>query len=147
MIHGETGPGSASVKRREAMRSIVKQIVRTLAPGIVVAMLAVPAARAADPPYDAALVRLSEILGALHYLRPLCEAAEGSRWRDEMQALIDAEAPAPERKARLTSAFNQGYSGFAALYRSCTPAAEAAIDRYIAEGSRLTREITTRYAR
>lgn len=127
------------------MRSILIPIGRGVAPAIVAGLLAIAPARAADPPYDAALIRLSEILGALHYLRPLCGAAETSLWRDQMQALIDAEAPSPERKARLTAAFNRGYSGFAALYRSCTPAATLAIDRYMAEGSRLTRDVTTRY--
>jgi len=34
-----------------------------------------------------------EILGALHYLRGLCGANEGQKWRNEMQALVDAEAP------------------------------------------------------
>ncbi|SHE70285.1 TIGR02301 family protein [Kaistia soli DSM 19436] len=119
--------------------------VGAVAPMLVVAFLAAGNARAADPPYDAPLVRLAEILGALHYLRPLCGATEPSLWRDQMEALVMAEAPSPERRARLTAAFNQGYSGFAALYRSCTPAAVAAIDRYLDEGARLTREVTTRY--
>lgn len=127
------------------MRSIFIAIGRSLAPAVIIAALTVPAARAADPPYDGALARLSEILGALHYLRPLCGAAETSLWRDQMQALIDAEAPSPERQARLTAAFNQGYSGFSALYRSCTPAATAAIQRYMNEGGRLTRDMATRY--
>ncbi|MCX5497516.1 TIGR02301 family protein [Kaistia dalseonensis] len=105
------------------------------------------AAPADDPPYQAQLQRLSEILGALHYLRPLCGAKEDGVWRDQMQALLDAEAPSPERKARLVAAFNRGFSGFEALYRVCTPAATAAIDRYIAEGSKLTRDVTTRYGR
>ncbi len=102
-------------------------------------------ARAADAPYDAPLIRLAEILGALHYLRPLCGADEPNLWRDQMQALVDAEAPSAERRARMTGAFNQGYSGFAALYRQCTPAARAAITRYLAEGATLTRAVTTRY--
>ncbi|MBN9432025.1 MAG: TIGR02301 family protein [Bosea sp.] len=104
-----------------------------------------PAALAADPPYDAALVRLSEILGALHYLGPLCGVAKPGEWRDQMEALLAAETPSPERQARLTEAFNGGYQGFAALYRRCTPSAELAIERYRAEGSKLTREVTTRY--
>jgi len=33
---------------------------------------------------DDSLQRLSEILGALHYLRSVCAAAEGNKWRSEM---------------------------------------------------------------
>lgn len=104
-----------------------------------------PAALAADPPYDAALVRLSEILGALHYLGPLCGVAQPGEWRGQMEALLAAESPSSERQARLTAAFNGGYQGFAALYRRCTPSAELAIERYRAEGSKLAREVTTRF--
>ncbi len=136
------------------MRSHLTSLARrtrlfALAPAILTALILVApisgSAHAADAPYDAPLIRLSEILGALHYLRPLCGADEPSLWRDQMQALIEAEAPAPERRARMTAAFNQGYSGFAALYRHCTEAARTAITRYLTEGTALTRAVTTRY--
>src|SRR5262249_39691004 len=38
-------------------------------------------------PFDASLQRLAEILGALHYLRSICGANEGQKWRNEMQAI------------------------------------------------------------
>ena len=41
-------------------------------------------------PYDHDLQRLSEILGALHFLRAICGSNEGQKWREEAQALIDA---------------------------------------------------------
>ena len=55
----------------------------------------VPAARAetAAAPFDGNLQRLAEILGALHYLRNICGANEGQKWRNEMQNLVDGEAP------------------------------------------------------
>jgi uncharacterized protein (TIGR02301 family) len=43
-------------------------------------------------PYDRDLERLSEILGALHFLRGVCNSGEGEKWRSEAKALIDAEA-------------------------------------------------------
>ena len=79
--------------------------------------------------------RLSEILGALHYLRDVCGAKEGQTWRNEMQALVDAEAPSGERRERLIASFNRGYRGFQQTYRTCTPAADFAIRRYLEEGS------------
>ena len=97
-------------------------------------------------PYEAEMQRLSEILGALHYLRDVCGAKEGQIWRNEMQALVDAEAPSGERRERLIASFNRGYRGFQQTYRTCTPAADYAIRRYLEEGSRIARDITARYA-
>jgi uncharacterized protein (TIGR02301 family) len=97
-------------------------------------------------PFDGDLQRLSEILGALHYLRGLCGAKEGQKWRNEMQALIEAETSAGERRARIVASFNRGYRSFQQTYRTCTPAADLAIRRYLEEGSRISREITARYA-
>ncbi|BBF92300.1 TIGR02301 family protein [Blastochloris tepida] len=97
------------------------------------------------PPYEGDLMRIAEIMGALHYLRPLCGAPEGQRWRNEMQALIEAEAPAEDRKEKLTRGFNNGYVAFERSYRTCTPAANLAVQRYLAEGSKLAHEIVARY--
>ncbi len=100
----------------------------------------------ATAPYDGELQRLAEILGALQYLRTVCGAKEGQKWRTEMQALIDAEAPGGERKRRIVARFNSGYRGFEQTYRTCTPAADLAIRRYLDEGAKIAREITARYA-
>ncbi|KIZ39702.1 MULTISPECIES: TIGR02301 family protein [Rhodopseudomonas] len=105
-------------------------------------------ARAQDvaAPFDGDLERLAEILGSLHYLRGICGAEEGSKWRSEMQALIDAETPSGERRTRMTVAFNRGYNGFQQTYRTCTPAANIAIRRALEEGSKIARDLTARYA-
>lgn len=98
------------------------------------------------PNLEADLVRLSEILGALHYLRGICGPKEGPAWREGMQQLIEAEGQAPERKAKLVASFNRGYRGFQQAYRSCTPAADVAIRRYLDEGAKIARDVTARYA-
>ena len=59
-----------------------------------------PARAQAPAPFDNSLQRLAEIMGALHYLRGICGPNEGQKWRNEIQALIDAESPAGERRAR-----------------------------------------------
>ena len=97
------------------------------------------------PPYDGEMSRLAEILGALHYLRPLCGADDGARWRGEMQDLIEAEQPPPERRDRMIASFNRSYIAYESSYRSCTSAATLAIRRYLDEGVRLSREIATKY--
>jgi uncharacterized protein (TIGR02301 family) len=96
-------------------------------------------AQDAAAPFDGDLQRLAEILGTLHYLRGIC----GS---NEMQALIDAETPSGDRRARMIAGFNRGYNGFQQTYRTCTPAATVAIRRYIEEGSKISRDLTARYA-
>ena len=106
------------------------------------AMAQNPAATA----FESSLQRLAEILGALHYLRNICGENEGQKWRNEMQALVDAEAQGGERKARLTAAFNRGYRDYQQNYRTCTPAAEVVIRRYLDEGSKIARDMTARYA-
>lgn len=102
------------------------------------------AALAADPPYEKKLVRLAEVLGSIHYLRNLC-GEKGTRWRDEMEALLQTEKPAPERRAKLIASFNRGYRSFGGVYSSCTDSAITAIGRYMNEGEGLSREIVTRY--
>src|SRR5436309_8545774 len=100
----------------------------------------------AAAPFDGNLQRLAEILGALHYLRGICGANEGQKWRNEVQALIDAEAPSGDRRTRMVASFNRGYRGFQQTYRTCTPAADLVIRRYLEEGSKIAREVTARYA-
>jgi uncharacterized protein (TIGR02301 family) len=117
-----------------------------LAIALVLALAGPAGAQAPPSGLDDSLQRLSEILGSLHYLRSICNANEGTKWRTEMQALIDAEATGAERRARMTAAFNRGYSGFQQAYRTCTPAAEVAIRRYLEEGAKIAREVTARYA-
>jgi uncharacterized protein (TIGR02301 family) len=118
-----------------------------LRPVVTILLLAgTPAQAQQAAPFDANLQRLAEIMGALHYLRNICGANEGQKWRNEVQALIDAEAPSGDRKARMTAAFNRGYRGFQQSYRTCTPAADLVIRRYLEEGSKIAREVTARYA-
>ncbi|OQW55009.1 MAG: TIGR02301 family protein [Proteobacteria bacterium SG_bin9] len=120
---------------------------KALATALVVLSLAVPArAQEGAAPFDADLQRLAEILGTLHYLRGICGANEGQKWRNEMQALVDAETPAGERRSRMIAGFNRGYNGFQQTYRTCTPAATVAIKRFLDEGSRISRDLTARYA-
>ena len=96
-------------------------------------------------PYDAQLTRLAEIVGALHYLRPLC-GAKGEDWRSDMQKILDADAAnEPGRKARLTAAFNRGYRSFAAVHAQCSQTAIKVEARYRAEAATLVAEITSRY--
>jgi len=83
--------------------------------------------RAAESPFEGQLLRLTEILGALHYLRNLC-GEEGQDWRERMEAFLDAENPDETRRARFIANFNRSYSGFATTYSTCTDSALATIN-------------------
>jgi uncharacterized protein (TIGR02301 family) len=122
----------------------------TLAAGSAVAQDegAAPAAQeqiVLPPAYDAEMMRLSEVLGSLHYLRELCGAKEGSLWRDQMEALLAAEEPTPLRQQMMVANFNRGYRGFQEIYRECTPMAAEAANRYLKQGVRLSAEIPSRF--
>jgi uncharacterized protein (TIGR02301 family) len=118
-----------------------------LALALVASLPAAAQAPAQDrAPYETALSQLAEILGALHYLRPLCGASEQGQWRNEMQALLDAAQLSPGGRNLLVTSFNRGYVSYEQTYRSCTPAASLAIRRFLDEGARLSRDIATRYS-
>lgn len=97
-----------------------------------------------DPPYEAKLMRLAEVLGSVHFLRRLC-GDQSTSWRDSMGELIENEVPTPERKAKLTASFNHGYRSYDGVYLRCTDAATTALSLYMREGEALTLDISTRY--
>lgn len=98
------------------------------------------------PIYEEKLLRLSEILGSLSFLRDLCGAADGAAWRNEMSSLLLAEKPPPTRRTRLIARFNHGFETFNAVYRTCTPSAELSISRYLSEGEALASDVRGRYS-
>ena len=77
-------------------------------------------------PTTATCMRLSEIIGALAFLRGLCAAPDAAEWPARMKALMEAEGVTPGRRDRLAGAYNRGYRGYALTYRVCTPAANEA---------------------
>jgi uncharacterized protein (TIGR02301 family) len=109
--------------------------------GLGAGTCAAQAAAPADPdarPYDGQIYRLAEILGAVHYLRELCDAEEGQSWREQMRQLVSAEGTSALRRAKLVDSFNKGYRGYARTYRTCTPPALSAINRFMQQGAEIT---------
>lgn len=102
---------------------------------------------APPPPYEPQLLRLSEIMGAIHYLRPLCGYDEKDLWRAEMEAFLDIEQAEEPRRRRIVDSFNRGYESFRSVYRTCTAAASASADRYVQEGAKIAGEIVARYGK
>ena len=85
-------------------------------------------------PYDDKLTRLAEVLGAVHYLRELCGATDGQLWRERMSEILEGEGATALRRAKLTRSFNSGYRSYSRTYQTCTPTAQTAISRFLAEG-------------
>jgi uncharacterized protein (TIGR02301 family) len=104
-----------------------------------------PAVEPPAAPYEKELLRLAEIMGSLAMLRPLCSAPDATEWSRRMQVLLEAEGTTPGRKERLAGAYNKGYQAYALTYRVCTPSAQEASVRFLAEGEQLARNITGRY--
>ncbi|MGH6736387.1 MAG: TIGR02301 family protein [Methyloceanibacter sp.] len=96
-----------------------------------------------DRPYDNKLMRLAEILGAVHYLRELCGADEGQLWRDQMKEILKNEGTTAVRRAKLVNAFNDGYRGYRRTYRTCTPSAELATRRFSTEGATIAASLAS----
>jgi len=69
----------------------VSIVAATVAPITLAAAGVTVRAEPGVAPFDGSLQRLAEILGALHYLRNICGANEGQKWRSR------ATAPAHRR--------------------------------------------------
>jgi uncharacterized protein (TIGR02301 family) len=97
------------------------------------------------PPYEPQLLRLSEIMGALTYLRDLCGERDAEAYRAKMSALLSVEGTTDARKERLAGAYNHGFQGYALTYRACTPAARVVIARFLDEAARVSKDLANRY--
>ena len=112
---------------------------------MAVALLTSTPALAIDPPYQAQMERLAEIMGSLYFLQPLCDAGTED-WRAQMADLITLDNPDEDRRQRLAGAFNGGYTAFARNYKVCTASAEEALTRLLVEAEKTARDIHSRYA-
>jgi uncharacterized protein (TIGR02301 family) len=104
-----------------------------------------PPTRTQAPPYEADLLRLAELMGALSYLRDLCLYADGATFRDSLSRLIAADPRPQEAKDQLAGAFNRGFDGYRLSYRVCTANARAAISAYLDETQQLAKTVAAKY--
>jgi uncharacterized protein (TIGR02301 family) len=135
---GITTAGFAGLGRQQ---TALLQRCRALVCAVAFVCGTLPAAAQAPSleqrPYDDKLLRLSEILGAVHFLRELCGNNDGMLWRERMVELIEAESSSALRRVRLTRAFNSGYLSYSRTYSSCTPTAQTSIVKFMAEGAEI----------
>ncbi len=91
--------------------------------------------------YDRQLMRLAEILGAVHYLRELCNGTDGQRWRSAVDDLVRSEGTTALRRATIAKRFNLGYRSYRRAYRRCTPSARSTIDRFFKEAIKISEDL------
>jgi uncharacterized protein (TIGR02301 family) len=133
------------VRAAEAPRKPEPQSAPHAAPNAAPPAGAPTAPAPPPPPYEQQLLRLSEMMGALAYLRDLCGAADGAEFRSKMKSLLDADGIGQSQRDLIAGAYNQGFEGYRLTYRTCTPAAGEVIARYLAETARLSAELVSRY--
>lgn len=102
-------------------------------------------AEPSGPAYEPQLLKLAEIMGSLAYLRTLCGASEAQDWGNRMTALVEAEGRTPQRRDRLTAAFNRGFKAYALTHRACTDGSQEAASRLAGEGEQLSKALAGRY--
>ena len=112
---------------------------RALAAAMV--LIAAPVRAQDSAPYEQKLLRLSEVLGAMHHLRNICGAREGQLWRDQMIRMLDAEAPSPARRAMLVRRFNRGYRFHRKSFQTCTDSAYIEAQKFAIEGRQLSQSL------
>jgi uncharacterized protein (TIGR02301 family) len=89
------------------------------------------------------LVRLAEILGAVHHLRDVCGAHEGSLWRNKMIDLLEAARPPAGRRQYLIGRFNDAYYRVRGTYPQCSPGAVREVNALFGEGQQLAAKLTS----
>jgi uncharacterized protein (TIGR02301 family) len=104
-----------------------------------------PTVEEPPPPFDAELLKLAEILGALTYLDEFCATSPSGDWRDKMKALLEAEGKTNARKERLAGSYNRGFRDYERSYRVCTQNAHAVIARFLDEGGKIAHEVVSHY--
>ena len=112
-----------------ALRRLVTAVLLTAALGLPASAATVGDARS----YDQKLLRLTEILGSVHYLRAVCGADDGQRWREIASELVRTEGSSALRQATIAQRFNAGYRSYWRTYRRCTPSARNSIARFVKE--------------
>lgn len=66
------------------------------------------------------LVQLASVFGDLHHIRRTCEPRyEADAWRERMKKLVDLEAPMPDARQAMVSAFNKSYRDAQRQFPSC----------------------------
>lgn len=85
--------------------------------------------------YRADMVRLAEVLGAVHLLRERCGGREGQMWRRKMLEMLDIEASSKKDRDMLVNHFNKSYYAMRVNHSRCSMRTISEMNAYIDEGA------------
>lgn len=88
--------------------------------------------------YRADMVRLAEVLGAVHLLRERCGGREGQMWRRKMLEMLDIEASGKKERDMLVNHFNKSYYAMRVNHSRCSLRTISEMNAYIDEGAALS---------
>ena len=138
----KTGSGMARAPRVLAGTAKALAVAGLILTGAIGAGASAQATATGDTrSYDDDLLRLSEILGSVHYLRAVCGGNDGQQWRQIAAELIRAEGTSALRRATIAQRFNRGYRNYRRTYRRCTPSARSSIARFVKEARELSNRL------
>lgn len=90
------------------------------------------------------LMRMADILGALHHLRAVCNKGEGNLWRERMFDILRSDGVDNVLQAQLTERFNAGNEKARLEAPQCTVNAIKKSDVLVREGELLARDLVTK---
>jgi len=100
-------------------------------------LFCVSSSLSADP-LQTKLLRLSEILGAVHHLREVCGANEGPLWRNKMIGLLEITRVSGRQREALVSRFNAGFYKAGRNFPVCTGKAIRESNALLKEGQQVS---------
>lgn len=112
---------------------------------VAAAALVAPEAEAQSNRAQRDLVRLSEILGSLHYLRGNCVRSERNEWQRSFERLLVLQNPSAALKKNMNGAFNNAYNYYHRNYPTCDPVAARVARDLARDGERLSKSLLFEY--
>lgn len=122
---------------RQKMRFGVTALLMLLISGGSVFAASSPLLTGKQASYRADMVRLAEVLGAVHLLRERCGAREGQMWRRKMLEMLDIEASRKQERDMLINHFNKSYYAMRVNHSRCSMRTISEMNAYIDEGASL----------
>ncbi len=122
---------------------MLKPSVVLIALALIVA-LPVPA-DAQSTRLERRLVKISEVMGALHYLRGACYRPERTQWRSEFDLLLKQYRPSTSLRNRMNDAFHGAYVYHQRNYAGCTQDTAYRASKMADDGERLARKLANMF--
>ncbi len=88
------------------------------------------------------VIRISEILGALHHIEALCTKSTGMVWRVQMFAMLSAYSDNEDMHENMIQKFNESYYNFSSDHVYCSPLTKRIMTHMIEEGKTVSSHLS-----